>query len=339
MAKKKNHHEEHENLERWLVSYADFITLLFATFVVLYALSQVDLAKFKDLQISLKKAFAAPSLIQGDTGILDKSGNSMLNDSGQTKTDSFMPPLLDTAGVKQEQTNFEEVKKTLNEMSDPKDIQKNLNADINERGLKVNIIDSIIFTSGSAQIKKSSFPLLTKIGSILKSKFPDHLIRVEGHTDNIPVKSPLYPSNWELSSARSSSIVRYLIQNLGFDKTKFSAVGYADSRPVAPNSTEEGKIKNRRVEIVVIRKNSTESRYNEQGLDKKELNKIRQEAEKNNPLANNNNSFNAAVKNLVKNSSSPEKKFIFFQDPYQKESERLAKELKEKEQKYGNLGH
>jgi len=336
MAKKKKHAEEHENLERWLISYADFITLLFATFVVLYALSQLDLAKFKDLQVSLRKAFGAPNLIQGDAGILDNSGKSIMSEAGQQSQDAFIPPLLDQNQVKQEQSNFEDAKKALGELNKPPGVQKSLKVDINERGLKVNIIDSVIFTSGSAQIKKSSFPLLNQIGSTLKTKFPDSLIRIEGHTDNIPVKSSQYPSNWELSSARASSIVRYLIGNLGFDETKFAAVGYADSRPIASNSTEEGRIKNRRVEIVVLRKNTLESRYNEQGLNQEELQKVRKETLKNNQSLNANGSFSDAAKNLIQGASTPGKDLIYYQDPYEKESERLAKELKMKEQKYKN---
>lgn len=257
MPKKKKHAEEHENLERWLVSYADFITLLFATFVVLYALSQIDLAKFKELKISIQKAFSSQSVLQGSESVMDKASNSIVSDGGSPET-SMVETFFDNIKAKMEENSFNNAKKSIDELNNNAE-NDGIETKVDERGLIITLVDSLFFTSGSAELKKTAYSSLLKIGSLLEKKFPDHSIRIEGHTDNLSIKSAIYPSNWELSSARASSVVRFMTGNLKFLKTRFSAVGYADTVPVASNLTEEGRNKNRRVEIVVLRNNLNKS--------------------------------------------------------------------------------
>lgn len=254
MARKKKH-EEHENLERWLVSYADFITLLFAVFVVLYALSQLDLAKFKDLKISLAEAFA-PTLIQGKgskSALLDKAGEKVLNENKQGDDVNILPPINPQLELKKEQEVKEELQKAIE-----KGDLKGVSIKVDKRGLVISLVDSIFFDSGSANLKDKSKTILQKVAFTIKKEFPGNKIRIEGHTDSDPIHTGAFPSNWELSAARASSVVRYFISDFKMDKQAFSAVGYADAIPIAPNDNSQNKQKNRRVEIVILNSKTSE---------------------------------------------------------------------------------
>ena len=248
MAKKKLP-EEHENLERWLVSYGDFITLLFATFVVLYALSQIDITEFGKLEDSIKKAFNAPSLLEGSDSMFDGK-DSILDASA---ADSVIAPLmLEYISQKYEDQSFEDIKDSIDAMKKNGDLD-GVDAQITDKGLLISFKDDFLFYSASAQLTDKAMKTLDNIGVLIGEKFALHYIRVEGHTDSQPINSFLYPSNWELSSARASSIVRYLIKRFKFMPNIFTAVGYSDTRPIADNKTPENRAKNRRVEILVLK--------------------------------------------------------------------------------------
>ena len=267
MAKKKQ--EEHENLERWMVSYADFMTLLFATFVVLYALSQINVNEFKKVEESLKKAFSIQSILDGGSGVMS-SGNSVLDTSS---ADSMIDSLfMEYISPRYEQESYEKIKKEVEDLAKSGELN-GVSATIDERGLVITITDkNILFQSGSAELSPQAKKLLEKVGKLIVEKFALHLIRVEGHTDSVPV-SGTYPSNWELSSARASSIVRYLIDRFHILPDLMSAVGYADTRPVDTKKDAASLAKNRRVEIVVQRnQNKTLDHYQNtfMKLDKKE---------------------------------------------------------------------
>ncbi len=249
MAKKKKP-EEHENLERWMVSYSDFVTLLFATFVVFYALSQVDLSEYTKLEDGMKKAFNNPSLISGQVSIFDNQGTTILDN---TSADSFVAPLmLEYVSQKYEEQAYKEIKEKIEQMTKNGDLE-GVEAKITNEGLVITFKNDFVFFSGSAALTEKATKLLDNIGATISEKFALHYIKVEGHTDNQPINTYLYPSNWELSSARSSSIIRYLSSRFKFMPNIFSAVGYADTRPVADNSTEQGRAKNRRVEILILK--------------------------------------------------------------------------------------
>lgn len=246
MARKKKP-EEHENLERWLVSYADFMTLLFATFVVLYALSQINVNEFKKVEESLKKAFSVQSILDGGSGVMS-SGNSVMDTSA---ADSMIDSLLmEYISPRYEQESYEQIKKEVEDMVKAGEL-KGVSATIDERGLVITITDKgILFTSGSAELSDEAKKILETVGKLIVQKFAMHSIKVEGHTDPVPVRGR-YPSNWELSSARASSIVRYLIDKFHILPDLMSAVGYADTRPVDSGKEAASLAKNRRVEIVV----------------------------------------------------------------------------------------
>lgn len=258
---KKQKHPEHENLERWLVSYADFITLLFATFVVLYALSQVDIKGFKSLEDSIQKAFSSPSIMQGSQGLMQDTSNSIMDNSAQA--DSVITPLMmEYVSQKYEDQSMKDIEKTIDEKVNSGDLD-GIEAIETDRGLLIRFKDDLLFKPGSAALAPKAKIKLDKVGAIIAKKFVLHNMRVEGHTDNQAIKSTLYPSNWELSSARSSAIIRYLIARLNFMPSLFTAIGFADTRPVANNATVAGRAKNRRVELLIL-KNKFNSQENPQ---------------------------------------------------------------------------
>lgn len=244
---KKQKAPEHENLERWLVSYADFITLLFATFVVLYALSQTDVAELSKIDESLQKAFSKMSILQGNDGVLD-SGQSILDSSSGN---AFIQELMaEYISAKYESQSFEEIEKSVNQLKKEGELDC-VNAEITDQGLLISFDEKYLFQSGSAELTPQAKKLIDKIGVLIYEKFVMHCIRVEGHTDSVPISSAKYPSNWELSSARACTIVRYMISRFKFNPKLFTAVGFADTRPV--NSSKNNNILNRRVEIMVLK--------------------------------------------------------------------------------------
>lgn len=252
MAKK---HPEHVNLERWLVSYADFITLLFAFFVIMYAISTADTQKFKAVSESLKAAFSAE--------FIDQSGRS----SGKTlnQFEEQIPVggmVMDMPVGKSNLRNEdnEELKRLADILEESisyelgaSDFAEKLQLTLEDRGLVVRLSAKDFYERGSAEVKRESLPILDQMAKVLKTV--KRHIRIEGHTDNGKVSSEYYPSNWELSTSRATWIVRYFIQKHKFDPRNLEAAGYAEFKPVAPNNTEAGRAKNRRIEILVLSKN------------------------------------------------------------------------------------
>lgn len=239
---KKRKHEEQENSERWLLSYADFITLLMVFFIIMYSMSAMNEAKFQALAQSLSSVF------QGGASILN-SGSGTLD--GQPPSDDLpsAAPQDDSAN-QAEQDVLMVIDKQLQQYLTDAGLQDSVVLTIDDRGLVVSLGDAATFDSGSAEIKASFVPQLLKIAEILNGV--DNYIRIEGHTDNVP-ETGKYKSNWELSTARATSLVQLFIQNSAIPPAKLSAVGYGEYRPVAVNDTAEGRAKNRRVDIVVIR--------------------------------------------------------------------------------------
>ncbi len=245
---KKHKHPEHENLERWLVSYADFITLLFATFVVLYALAQVDATDFAKLEDSLKHAFSQNSLFDGQEAVM--SGSDSVFD--QQQANSFIPSLMvEYISPKYEEDSFKEIAESIKKLSEMGELD-GITAKITEKGLLLTFKDSYLFAPGSAYLAPEARKLLDKVGVLICKKFILHSMLVEGHTDSHAMKSNQFPSNWELSSARSCSVVRYLINRFQFSPSLFSAIGYADTRPLETSISPKDPA-NRRVEILILK--------------------------------------------------------------------------------------
>jgi len=223
MSKKK--HEEHENHERWLVSYADFITLLFAFFVVMYSTSSVNEGKYRAVSESAQAAFNPSNMVAKKIEV----GPKISSESRQTGKVEYI------AAIKGVMKAFEQSNKLV--------------VFQNSRGIVIRITDTALFDSGKAEIKSEAVEAIDSLAGILTGIKRN--IQIEGHTDNIPINSPLYPSNWELSSSRATSIVRRFV-DMGLKPSGLTAIGYGEYRPIAENETEEGRSKNRRVEIVVL---------------------------------------------------------------------------------------
>lgn len=324
MARKKKH-EEHENLERWLISYADFITLLFATFVVLYALSQVDINDFKSLQDSITQAFASPSLTQGTDGVMD-SNNSILD--AKQPTDSVITPLMmEYMSQKYEDQSMEEIQKNIDEMSKSGELT-GVETEKIDRGLIIRFNDDYLFKSGSAILTPQAQIKLDKVGATIGKKFILHNMRIEGHTDNQKIVSVIFPSNWELSSARASAIIRYFIARFSFMPSLFTAVGFADTRPIADNTSERGKAKNRRVEILILKNRYKAQESPQDGIMK--LSKKEQDEMQAHRLATIDRiqNMSEAAKKLSRGSRRSEDSAIMLNQAYEKEVTRLSKETK-----------
>ncbi len=243
MARRK-HEEEHENHERWLVSYADFITLLFAFFVVMYAISSVNEGKYRVLSDAINSAFrSVPGSTSGAVEVVTVSQNSPM-----------VVPQIRPASPKveeQKRKNKERMRNMAQElMAALGPLVKSGQVKVTETalGITLEINASVLFSPGEASLDERAVVVLANVARILAGA--DFPITVEGYTDNVPIKNSYFPSNWELSVVRASSVVRLFIEN-GVDARLLTATGYADQRPVADNATPEGRQRNRRVAITI----------------------------------------------------------------------------------------
>ena len=227
--------DEHENLERWLLTYADLITLLLAFFIVMYSMSKVDAKKFGRMTEALS------GVLKGGTMVI-KKGDQPGALPGQG--------VLNIGHLK---TLGQQIKESADKMGDDKVIS----TDVSERGLVIHIMESALFREGSAELESKAKDILNMIAEKVRER-PNH-IRIEGHTDNQPIKTARYPSNWELSSARATEVVRYLADVHSFDPKRISALGFGEFRPIADNDTDLNRSKNRRVDIVVLTMEMTEA--------------------------------------------------------------------------------
>lgn len=250
MARRSRHQEEPENLDRWLVSYADFITLLFAFFVVLYALSSVNEGKYRVLSDSLESAFrAAPrSLEPIQVGELDRSKEDNASELSARKAGVVDLP-RQTEGGGQDSVNLRQMADEIEQALGPLIAKEMVNIRRTDNWLEVEINSSVLFSSGSAELDPDSLPALTRIATILKP-FPNP-INVEGFTDNIPIGTVAYASNWVLSAARAANVVQLLSEG-GVEPSRLAAIGYGEFRPLADNSTPDGRSKNRRIVMAIL---------------------------------------------------------------------------------------
>jgi chemotaxis protein MotB len=230
------------NHDRWLVSYADFITLLFALFVVLFAASTADQKKAGKVAEAVKGAFQGLGVFSGGGKVVPlQDGASSLASNGILGDGSSV---LDGAGTMNDV--LVQLKENLKSSIDNGSIR--LSSD--SRGLTVSLTEAGFFDPGSAAVQPEAYAIVDKIAATLLDVRFD--IRVEGHTDNTPIHTALFPSNWELSTARATNILQYLISNSGISPHRLSAVGYGEYHPAAPNTTAAGRAINRRVDLVIL---------------------------------------------------------------------------------------
>ena len=248
MARKKPA-EEHENHERWLVSYADFITLLFAFFVVMYAISSINEGKYRVLSDSLVSAFQQPP---SSEKLIEMSSKypEVLEGTGRPIGKAVVrPPGGETPERKAAAEKMKKVAKNVLDAMQPLIKTGQVRVSQSPRGVTVEINANTLFNSGDAVLQPKSIDTLSAVARVLATT--DNPIQVEGHTDNVPINSPAFPSNWELSSARAGSVVR-LFAEMGVPAGRMVAIGYADNRPLDTNTTPEGRMRNRRVNVLIL---------------------------------------------------------------------------------------
>ncbi|MBD7913487.1 MULTISPECIES: flagellar motor protein MotB [Clostridium] len=229
-----------ENSERWLLTYSDLITLLMALFVILYASSNVDKAKYQQISSSLHKAFNMSD--SGNIGVIE--GNPTNGDPNAEETQN------DENKEITEEQKLESIKAQIDALIAQEGLQGSISTKTEERGLVVSFTDTIFFDSGKAEVKVDHKKQILEISKVL-NKIGNY-IRVEGHTDNVAIKNELYKSNWELSSARATNVVQIFINECKISPDRLQAVGYGEYRPIASNDSEAGKAANRRVDIVIV---------------------------------------------------------------------------------------
>jgi chemotaxis protein MotB len=286
--KRGGHGGDHAD-ERWLLTYADMLTLMFALFMVLFSISSVNISKYQVLQQSLKAAFSG-SILPGGRSILRTGSESTATHSAATSEIPSLVPLQPTpastsananpsetvtscvagavgsqpcqvnaamsalAAGNAEEVEFTHLRNELNAYARAHGFGNQLSAQVTRDGLVINVLtDRLLFDSGSAQLKAAGLPLLVEVAKLLNVDHT-HPITVAGHTDNQPIDTPEYHSNWQLSTDRATNVVLFLIGN-GVDPQRLAASGYADLHPIASNATAAGRAKNRRVEIILQRLN------------------------------------------------------------------------------------
>jgi chemotaxis protein MotB len=237
----KRRARSHPNHERWLVSYADFITLLFAFFVVMYSASQLDKGKIGKLAVAIQLAFK-------DLGIFaDPASRNPSIAAGPTRdTLPSIPASLDPGAM----AGLAGLQKELTQAMAGEIKRGEVGVKMGREGLVVSLREVGFFDSGSAKVKLKSEPSIARIAQILKLRNCN--IRIEGHTDNVPIHNAPFASNWELSTARATEMTKLFITRYDFPPERLSAAGFGEFHPVATNETEEGKALNRRVDIVVV---------------------------------------------------------------------------------------
>jgi chemotaxis protein MotB len=262
--------EEHENAERWLVTYADMLTLLMVLFIVLFAISQVDQKKFAALKDGLASGFGSPSVAFAGTNttINDSANDNSPMDIGSGVGAQSLTPDQQAvqaavaakeiakqqsmqAAAKQEVQNFEEIKEKIVQELQKRGTTDSVRFTIDERGLVVTIItSSVVFAGDRADLLAGGKNILDGVGPAI-GPLPNR-IEVDGHTNQLNVPTINYPSGWELSSARASGVVRYLHDHAAIAESRLTAVGYADTKPLYDPSDPRAETLNRRVEIVVL---------------------------------------------------------------------------------------
>jgi chemotaxis protein MotB len=259
MSRRGKRSRPHSNHERWLVSYADFITLLFAFFVVLYASSQVDKRKVGKLALAIQVAFQEMGVFPASTTQIPLDINAPMPFSTVQAIQNVertaelgrisSSPTNSLAGSSDE-TDLTTLRSELEQALHGEIAMRQVSLHRETDGLVISLREFGFFGSGSASIKPQALPALDRIASILAIR--TCRLRIEGHTDNVPIHTAQMPSNWELSTARATELIRLLIVRHRFSPLRLSAAGYAEYYPVASNLTAEGRAQNRRVDIVIL---------------------------------------------------------------------------------------
>lgn len=233
MPRKKKASKEDVNTESWLATYADTITLVLTFFVLLYSISSTDAKKLESISNAMQGQLTGEGVMGGGTG----------------NTPSIIDDIQKQNETTEEARKREEIKQEIINTIDENKLEKSVTIREDERGIILGLNENIFFDLGSGELKSDSMPVLQDLSDILH-RVSSHIV-IEGHTDNIPIKSSKYGSNWELSTQRAVSVVRFFVEQKGMSPTQFSATGYGEYKPLVDNTTPENRAKNRRVDIVI----------------------------------------------------------------------------------------
>ena len=236
----KRRHEPHVNHERWVISYADFVTLMFALFVAMYAMSLKDHTSGQRVSESVRKAMTKGGLAGAIETLLEKATHKE-----KTGSKPSVPQKTSTVDPSLKQP-FEQLKKGLDKQIEAGAVRLHLES----RGLVITLQEHAFFSSGDDAIYVKAYPTIEQVAKTIRN-LPNP-VRLEGHTDAVPINTPRFKNNWELSTARSIALLELFETKYGLDANKFAVAGYAQNLPVADNGTEEGRARNRRVEIVIL---------------------------------------------------------------------------------------
>ncbi|MCL6475117.1 MAG: OmpA family protein [Firmicutes bacterium] len=232
MTRARRSTRRHENVDRWLITYADMITLLVALFIMLYAMSAVNQEKFGALAQSMRREFQA---------LPEHNGGKIIG------TGQIVGPLEQQASQ-------------LQRFLEDTGLQTQVRVRHEERGLVISLLsDGTLFDLGSAELKPSARQVLDRVAQVLRA-VPNPVL-IEGHSDNLPIRTAQYPSNWELSAARAARVLRYLVQKGGIPSQRLIAAGYADTRPLVPNNSPANRAQNRRVDIAILKTSQNALRF------------------------------------------------------------------------------
>jgi len=277
VGKKVHHEEEHENAERWLLTYADLITLLLAVFVVLYSTAEQDTAKFKKVVSAMAQEFSpvdkltigpgngmgnAKEFLLAKKGVMtDKPGDDGQQKGKERSEEQKAKEMFEgksaAATDKPGDSKTATLEAVQKELLNEKELGKGISAKMTEQGLVISVEEKLLFDSGHTEFKPGATDVLARLAIQLKKV--DNPIRINGHTDNVPIHTAMFPSNWHLSSARAIKTAEFLIVIEKMPMQRIHVAGYADNAPAADNKTAEGRAKNRRVELVLVKGEKSET--------------------------------------------------------------------------------
>jgi chemotaxis protein MotB len=220
--------------ERWLLTYADLITLLLAFFIILYSGSKADLERFSELAHSFQQTFGS--------GPFDSGAGGMLMGQGAE--------LFDFGSLPPSQRQFMGISEKLEAYAAEEGLGEQIAVNLRAEGVAITLSNALLFPSGGVELADDSKAALAKVAELLRPLPND--VRIEAHTDSLPTNSPVYPTNWELSAARAALVARYLIEAEGMEASRLSVLGFAEQRPLFANDTREHRLLNRRADIVVL---------------------------------------------------------------------------------------
>lgn len=256
MSKKQRKHDHEEHMdESWLIPYADLLTLLLALFIVLFASSQIDQKKFEQIKMSFQAALSGgPSFMENMSPIPSQDGVGVDTKAKETK-DSKSKSKSEKEQEEQIQRETEqlmELKQKIDKYIGENGLTAQVETQLDNQQLRLSISDNTLFASGSAQLKPESRALAISVSGLLE-QYPEYEVIVAGHTDNVPINTSSFPSNFHLSAERALMFMAVLLENKNVGEHRFSSVGYGEFKPVASNDTPEGRAQNRRVEVSIVR--------------------------------------------------------------------------------------